>query len=80
MSQGDNVLIWGASGGLDTFAIQFVLNGGGIPVGVVSSEEKAAMVRKMGCERVIVLPRSEGEDRFLDGNGHTKNSSARSRS
>ena len=73
MSQGDNVLIWGASGGLGTFAIQFVLNGGGIPVGVVSSEEKAAMVRKMGCERVIVLPRSEGEDRFLDGNGHTKN-------
>ena len=31
--QGDNVLIWGASGGLGTFAIQFVLNGGGIPIG-----------------------------------------------
>lgn len=73
MMQGDNVLIWGASGGLGTFAIQFVLNGGGIPIGVVSSEEKAEMVRKMGCERVIVLPRTPGEERFLDEHGRTKN-------
>lgn len=49
MMQGDNVLIWGASGGLGTFAIQFVLNGGGIPIGIVSNEEKAEMVRKWGA-------------------------------
>lgn len=73
MMQGDNVLIWGASGGLGTFAIQFVLNGGGIPIGIVSNEEKAEMVRKMGCERVIVLPRTPGEERFLDEHGRTKN-------
>lgn len=73
MMQGDNVLIWGASGGLGTFAIQFVLNGGGVPIGVVSSEEKAEVVRKLGCEHVIVLPRTPGEDRFLDEQGRTKN-------
>lgn len=73
MKQGDNVLIWGASGGLGTFAIQFVLNGGGIPIGVVSSEEKAEVVRRMGCERVIVLPRTPGEERFLDAEGRTRN-------
>ena len=41
MKQGDNVLIWGASGGLGGFATQYALNGGAVPVCVVSSEEKA---------------------------------------
>ena len=35
--QGDNVLIWGASGGLGGFATQYALNGGATPVCVVSS-------------------------------------------
>ena len=41
MKQGDNVLIWGASGGLGGFATQYALNGGATPVCVVSNEEKA---------------------------------------
>ena len=41
MKQGDVVLIWGATGGLGGYAVQYVLNGGGIPVGVVSSPDKA---------------------------------------
>ena len=41
MKQGDTVLIWGASGGLGGYAVQYVLNGGGTPIGVVSSAEKA---------------------------------------
>ena len=53
MKQGDVVLIWGASGGIGSYAVQLVLNGGGIPVGVVSSEEKEAILREMGCEHVI---------------------------
>jgi crotonyl-CoA reductase len=53
MKQGDVVLIWGASGGIGAYAVQYVLNGGGIPVGVVSSPEKAAILREMGCEHVI---------------------------
>ncbi|MFF5037371.1 crotonyl-CoA carboxylase/reductase [Nocardia salmonicida] len=53
MRQGDVVLIWGAAGGLGGYAVQFVRNGGGIPVGVVSSEKKAAIARRLGCEMVI---------------------------
>jgi crotonyl-CoA reductase len=53
MKQGDTVLIWGASGGLGSYATQFTLNGGGIPVCVVSSPEKAAICRKMGAELII---------------------------
>ena len=53
VTQGDKVLIWGASGGLGSFAVQHVLNSGGVPVGVVSSEAKATMLRELGCEHVI---------------------------
>jgi crotonyl-CoA reductase len=53
VTQGDKVLVWGASGGLGSFAVQHVLNSGGVPVGVVSSESKAAALRELGCEHVI---------------------------
>jgi len=53
MKQGDTVLIWGASGGLGSYATQFALNGGATPVCVVSSPEKAEIVRKMGAEHII---------------------------
>ena len=53
MKQGDTVLVWGASGGLGSYATQFTLNGGGIPVCVVSSPEKAAICRRMGAELII---------------------------
>jgi crotonyl-CoA reductase len=53
MKQGDVVLIWGASGGLGSYATQMALNGGAIPVCVVSSPEKADIVRSMGAELVI---------------------------
>src|SRR5262249_38272981 len=53
MKQGDTVLIWGASGGLGSYATQFALNGGAIPVCVVSSEEKAEICRRMGAGLVI---------------------------
>ncbi|MFD7713558.1 crotonyl-CoA carboxylase/reductase [Streptomyces sp. NPDC059786] len=53
MTQGDVVLIWGAAGGLGAYAVQLVRNGGGIAVGVVSSEAKAEYVRGLGCHVVI---------------------------
>lgn len=53
MKQGDVVLIWGASGGLGGYAVQYVLNGGGIPVGVVSSPEKVKLLNGMGVDAVI---------------------------
>ena len=53
MKQGDVVLIWGASGGLGSYATQLALNGGAIPVCVVSSPEKAEICRAMGAELII---------------------------
>ncbi|MCX4238082.1 crotonyl-CoA carboxylase/reductase [Streptomyces ortus] len=53
MTQGDVVLIWGAAGGLGAYAVQLVRNGGGIAVGVVSSERKAEYARRLGCHVVI---------------------------
>ncbi|MFF1448380.1 crotonyl-CoA carboxylase/reductase [Streptomyces sp. NPDC058274] len=53
MTQGDVVLIWGAAGGLGAYAVQLVRNGGGIAVGVVSSEAKAEYARGLGCQVVI---------------------------
>jgi crotonyl-CoA reductase len=53
VTQGDRVLVWGASGGLGSYAVQYVLNGGGVPVGVVSSESKVALLHELGVEAVI---------------------------
>ncbi|MBA3417734.1 MAG: crotonyl-CoA carboxylase/reductase [Geodermatophilaceae bacterium] len=53
MRQGDNVLIWGATGGLGSYATQLALHGGATPICVVSSPEKAELVRSMGAELVI---------------------------
>jgi crotonyl-CoA reductase len=53
LKQGDVVLIWGASGGLGSYATQYALNGGAIPVCVVSSPQKAEICRAMGAEVVI---------------------------
>ncbi len=62
MKQGDNVLVWGASGGLGGFATQYALNGGATPVCVVSNAEKAEICRKMGAE--LIINRSEEDYRF----------------
>jgi len=71
MKQGDNVLIWGASGGLGGFATQYALNGGANPVCVVSNEEKAAICRSMGAE--MIINRSEEDYRFWNEDGTEQN-------
>lgn len=53
MQAGDNVLIWGASGGLGVFAVQLAKLVGANPIAVVSREDKAALVRSLGAEMVI---------------------------
>ncbi|WP_330344104.1 crotonyl-CoA carboxylase/reductase [Streptomyces longwoodensis] len=53
MKQGDNVLIWGAVGGLGSYATQLALAGGANPICVVSSPEKAALARSLGAELII---------------------------
>jgi crotonyl-CoA reductase len=72
MKQGDVVLVWGASGGLGGYAVQYVLNGGGIPVGVVSSASKVKLLEALGCEAVI--DRAEKAYRFW-ADEHTQDES-----
>jgi crotonyl-CoA reductase len=62
MKQGDVVLVWGASGGLGSYATQFALNGGAIPVCVVSSPQKAEICRSMGAE--LIIDRTAEDYRF----------------
>lgn len=71
MKQGDNVLIWGASGGLGGFATQYALNGGATPICVVSNEEKANIARSMGAE--LIINRSEEDYRFWNEDGTQQN-------
>jgi crotonyl-CoA reductase len=65
MKQGDSVFIWGATGGIGAYATQLVLNGGGTPVGVVSSPDRAKLLNAMGCENVIDR-RAEGYQFWSD--------------
>ena len=53
MKLGDIVLVWGASGGLGSYATQMALASGATPVCVVSSPEKADICRRMGADLVI---------------------------
>lgn len=50
---GENVLIWGAAGGLGVFAIQLCRLYGANPICVVSSEDKADFCRGLGADHVI---------------------------
>jgi crotonyl-CoA carboxylase/reductase len=50
---GDNVLVWGAAGGLGIFALQICKILGANPIAVVSSPDKADLVRSLGATGVI---------------------------
>ncbi|MBX7147780.1 crotonyl-CoA carboxylase/reductase [bacterium] len=49
VGKGDVVLIWGATGGLGSMAIQIVKAAGGIPVAVVGGEDKFEFCKKLGA-------------------------------
>jgi crotonyl-CoA carboxylase/reductase len=53
MQPGDNVLVWGASGGLGVFAIQLCQITGANPIAVVSREDKADLCRRLGATMII---------------------------
>ena len=70
MKLGDVVLVWGASGGLGSYATQMALAGGATPVCVVSSPDKAEICRRMGAELVIDRSAATGEGyAFWTGGG-----------
>jgi crotonyl-CoA carboxylase/reductase len=53
VNEGDPVLIWGGTGGLGSMAIQIVKARGGIPIAVVSSEDKFEFCHQLGAKGVI---------------------------
>ncbi len=50
---GHNVLIWGASGGLGSFAVQLCATAGANAIGVISDEDKRDFVMQLGAKGVI---------------------------
>src|SRR4051794_41072772 len=53
LQAGERVLIWGAAGGLGVFATQLCKLAGADCVGVVSSDEKGALVQQLGAKGFI---------------------------
>ena len=53
MKQGDSVLIWGATGGIGGYAMQYVLNGGGTPSASCRPERRPRSCGTTGLEAVI---------------------------
>jgi crotonyl-CoA carboxylase/reductase len=50
---GDNVLVWGAAGGLGIFAVQICKLYGANPIAVVSTRDKAGLVQELGATMII---------------------------
>ncbi|MEK9281030.1 crotonyl-CoA carboxylase/reductase [Bradyrhizobium sp. ISRA442] len=50
---GDNVLVWGASGGLGVFGIQLTATAGANAIAIVSDAAKAEYVKALGAKGVI---------------------------
>ncbi len=50
---GEDVLVWGAGGGLGVFAVQLCKVAGARAIGVVSSDDKAELVMQLGAHGVI---------------------------
>jgi crotonyl-CoA carboxylase/reductase len=53
LKPGQNVLVWGASGGLGSFAIQLINTAGANAIGVISDESKRDFVLSLGAKGVI---------------------------
>ncbi|MBY5989630.1 crotonyl-CoA carboxylase/reductase [Roseovarius atlanticus] len=53
LKPGQNVLVWGASGGLGSFAIQLANTVGANAIGVISDEDKRDFVMSLGAKGVI---------------------------
>jgi crotonyl-CoA carboxylase/reductase len=53
LKPGQNVLVWGASGGLGSYAIQLVNTAGASAIGVISDESKRDFVMGLGAKGVI---------------------------
>jgi len=50
---GHNVLVWGASGGLGSMAIQLIATAGANAIGVISEDDKRDFVMRLGAKGVV---------------------------
>jgi len=53
LKPGQDVLVWGASGGLGSFAIQLINTAGANAIGVISDEDKRQFVMDLGAKGVL---------------------------
>ena len=53
LKPGDNVLVWGASGGLGSYAIQLINTAGANAIGIISDEDKREFVLGLGAKGVL---------------------------
>ena len=53
LKPGDNVLVWGAAGGLGSMAIQVIAASGGNAIAVISDEDKREFVESLGAKGAI---------------------------
>jgi crotonyl-CoA carboxylase/reductase len=74
---GQNVLIWGAAGGLGVFATQLCAASGANAVGVVSSDEKGDLVKQLGA--VDYINRTEFAGMMRTGNESPEEEKERSK-
>lgn len=80
LKRGDTVLITAAAGGVGLILIQWARALGAKVIGAVGSEQKAELVRRYGCHRIVIgyeqlaqqvrrLTRDQGVDVVYDGVG-----------
>jgi crotonyl-CoA carboxylase/reductase len=53
LKPGQNVLVWGASGGLGSMAVQLIATAGANAIGVISDDDKRDFVIQLGAKGVI---------------------------
>ena len=80
MTQGQTVLIWGASGGIGAYACQYVLNGGGTPVGGRVEPERAELRARDGLSSTSSTARPRASSSGPTSTRRTRRSGAGSAS
>jgi crotonyl-CoA reductase len=68
LKSGEACLIWGAAGGLGSFAVQLCNLVGAHAIGIVGSEEKMEVIKSLGAD-FAVNRKSDQIDRLVDSNG-----------
>ncbi|MCX8072086.1 MAG: quinone oxidoreductase [Candidatus Binatia bacterium] len=63
---GDTIVFYAAAGGVGSIACQWAKHLGAEVIGVVGSEEKAALAREFGCAHIIVYTRERVPDRVRE--------------